>query len=123
MKPVPFPKTIWVGGYEFPMALVGVADPRLDGDDGAFESAGDFRGIVVCESLGTYRTIEVALHEVTHAINWSHDVFNEIDDTAEEEAATTKQGAAWARVYVDNPQFCRWLNYAVNLVRKERKTA
>ncbi len=120
MKPVAFPRTIWVGGYAFPMSLVPAEDERLGGDDGCFDDA---TGILVCSSLGTYRTIEVALHEVTHAINWAHDIFNEGDDMAEEEAATTKQGAAWARVYVDNPKFCRWLTSAISLVRKERATA
>jgi len=104
------------------MTLVDAADPRLDGDDGIFSHDETYRGILVCATLGTYRTIEVALHEITHAINWTCDIFT-LEDMAEEEAATTKQGAAWARVYVDNPKFCKWLNHAVQQVRKERASA
>ncbi len=118
----PFPKMLWVGGYEYPLAIIEGDDPRLEGGDGLTETGEKDRAIWICAHLGTYRTVEIVLHEIVHAINWAYDLCDEMD-MAEEEDIATKHGAAWARLYLDNPKFCRWLTSAINRVRVERATA
>ncbi len=118
----PFPKTLWVSGYEFPLAIVEGEDVRLEGADGLTETGEKSRAIWIAAHLGTYRTVEIVLHEITHAINWAYDLCN-AEDMADEEDIATKHGAAWARLYLDNPKFCQWLNSAINRVRAERANA
>jgi hypothetical protein len=119
-KVVRLPSTLWVGNYEFPMMMVPVKDKILEGDaDGCTMFEHGDRGIYIAEHLCKRRTLDVVLHEITHAINWVHD----IQDKEPEEGIASKHGIAWSQLYLDNPRFEEWLTYTVRAIRAEREDA
>ncbi len=118
-REVPLPKCVWVGTYEFPMGFVDAADPRLDEANGMCETGEGETRIWIAARMGLRKTLEIVIHEITHAINWVYD----IDDGVDEEDIATKHGAAWSQFFLDNPKYQRWLAYTVNRIRKERKDA
>jgi hypothetical protein len=118
---VTLPKKVEVGSYEFALHVVPASDTKLDGADGIcyFAEEDGGRAIFVAAGLGLRKMLDVVLHELTHAINWCHD----IDDGADEEAIATKHGTAWSQLFLDNPKFQRWLVSILNRIRKERLDA
>lgn len=113
------PKKLWVGSYEFPLRQIEPDDVVLGGDDGLMEPAETNRGIYIANNLDRRKTLEIILHEITHAINF----VNDIDDGEDEETVATKHGIAWSMFLLDNPRFQRWLTYTLNKIRKERADA
>lgn len=118
-REVKLPSKLWVGTHEFSLALVANDDPALEGAYGMTVLDDDTPSILVAGGIGTRKVLEVALHEITHAINWVHGIKNR---TPEEQIATL-HGLAWSQVLLDNPRFQRWLTYTLNRIRKERKDA
>lgn len=81
----------------------------LTGEDGS--------EIYLNNLLDTSRTLEVVLHEITHAINWVYDV----DDGTEEENIAEKHGLGWSQFWLANPRFEAWLVHTLKSIRKERR--
>lgn len=123
MKVVHLPKKVEVGTYEFPIQIVSAGDARLDGDaDGItyFGAEGEpARCILIAGRLGPKRTLDVVMHELTHAINW----VTGVDDGTTEEGIADAHGRAWVALLLDNPRFVRWLNYVLERLRAEREDA
>jgi hypothetical protein len=115
---VPLPKQVEVGGYVFPIYVVPRRHSKLGGDDGCSTYDGGF-AIYIADDMSIRKGLDIVLHEVTHAINFA----NDIDDGVDEETIATKHGPAWAQFLLDNPKFQRWLNSALNRIRKERANA
>lgn len=116
------PRKLWIGSYEFKVNLVASEHPSLCGEDGQMEADGRRCIIWLSEDMDTRRMLEIVLHEMTHAINWVHD----IDDDEKtvmilEEDLATAHGKAWSQVYLDNPRFERWLTYTLARIRRERR--
>ena len=118
-REVTLPRRLWVGTYEYLLTLVEPRHAVLDGANGMTHNEEGGTAIFIAAHLGPRKTLEIVLHEVTHAINWT----NDIDDGVEEETVATVHGAAWSALFLDNPKFQRWLTYTLNLIRKERKDA
>ena len=123
LKVVHLPKKVEVGTYEFPIQIIHAGDPRLgeDADGITFFGSPDelqvSRCILIAGRLGPKKTLEVVLHEVTHAINY----VSNIDNGADEEEIAERHGAAWAQFWLDNPRLLRWLNYVVERIKQERE--
>lgn len=110
------PNKIWVGSYEFPLRVVPAGDPMLDNADGCTEFDENCRGIKIASNLATRHRLEIVIHEITHAINWSVD----LEDGATEEDVATKHGRAWSQFLLDNPRYVAWLTFTLNKIRRER---
>lgn len=115
---VSLPRKLWVGSYEFTMALVPRDHPMLPADAEGITYF-DPLAIYVADNLSLIGTLDTVLHEVTHAVNHAGDV----SDGPDEETIAGTHGRIWATLYVDNPRFQRWLTNTVNRIRKERSDA
>jgi hypothetical protein len=113
------PKKIWVVTWEFDVHLVPDAHPMLEGNDGMTYFEEDQRGIYLSQSMQPRRLLEVFWHEAEHAINWSVD----IDDGIEEETLCELHGKAWTDFLLNNPRFESWLTKMTKFIRHERKNA
>ena len=112
------PTKLWVGTYEFALQFVPPDDPVLllrgRRCDGLTDT--ELQVIYVSCALEDRKTMEIAWHEVTHAIDW----VNDIDDGAREETIARKHGVAWSQFHLDNPRFVRWYSYLANKIKRER---
>lgn len=118
MKIVQLPRKVWVGSHEFAVRLVSQDDLVLAGEDGDMTTDGTTGVISIAADLDARRRLEIVLHELTHALNWSY----EIEDGVSEEDIATKHGRAWAVFWLDNPRFESWLAYTLSRIRKEQRT-
>lgn len=132
IKVVQLPRKIEVGTYEFPIQIVNAKDVRLDDGDslgatyfGDDPKPGDPRCILIAGRMGPKQTLEIVLHEITHAINYVYDLMDEkceeFAKTTNEEKVATTHGKAWAQFWLDNPPMLRWLNYVQQRIEQERK--
>lgn len=126
-REVPLPRKVEIGSYEYTMQIVPPDDPILDDEDGMTTSEDTRKIISISSSLGLRRRLEIVFHELTHAINWTHDIYDEAPGDEEdmvsmpEEDLAAKYGLVWSQFLLDNPRFQRWLTYTLNRIRKERK--
>jgi hypothetical protein len=118
MKIVQLPRKVWVGSHEFAVRTVAAEDPVLDGEDGDMTTDGTTGVISIAANLDGRRRLEIVLHELTHALNWSY----EIEDGIDEEDIATKHGRAWTVFWLENPRFESWLVYALAKIRREQRT-
>lgn len=120
----PLPRKVWVESYEFGMKLVPANDPILDDNTGMTVTEEGKKCIYISDALEIRHRLEIVLHEITHAINWVHDIGDGGDDEdmvmMDEEDLAAKHGRAWSAFFLDNPRFQRWLTYTLNRIRKER---
>ena len=122
-REVPLPRKLWIGTYEYTVALVPHGDAGLAEDYGATYSDDQRKAIFIDSSLDTRKRLEIVLHELTHAIVWTHDLADVDSEevTVNEETLCDRFGIAWSAFLLDNPRFQRWLTYTLNRIRKERK--
>lgn len=125
---VKLPSKVWVGAYEFPLALVASDDKALDGADGMTVTDEVGRGIWINEILDPRKMLEIVWHELTHAINWNQEIDNRSERkgstlNCSEEVLATKHGFAWTQFFLDNPKMHRWINATVRQLQKERDRA
>jgi hypothetical protein len=113
------PKKIWVVTWEFEVSLVSANHPMLEGNDGMTYFDEENRGIYLSELLPPRTLLEVFWHEAEHAINWSED----IEDGIDEETLCEKHGKAWTDFLLNNPRFESWLTRMNKFIRHERKNA
>lgn len=118
MREVHEPTKVWVAPYEFPLHFVPPDAPELEGADGMTDTSEEGRGIWINAALDDRKTLEIVWHEVTHAINWVHDVTNRMRS---EEVLARKHGIAWSQFWLDNPKFIRWYDSVVKRIHRERK--
>ncbi len=122
-KPAPvLPRKLWIGAYEFKVNYTAADTPALCGEDGQMEADGRRCIIWLSDDMDTRRLLEIVLHEITHAINWVHDIDDD-DKTVQvlEEDVAEKHGKAWAALWLDNPRFERWFAYVLARIRRERR--
>lgn len=134
MKVVQIPSKLWIGTYEFPLRLVPPDDPHLqlgkvddeerEGMTLTGDAVGGF-GIWIANNLALRQRLNIVWHEVTHAINWVHD----IDDAdgaehlaVDEETLATKHGVAWPQFLLDNPRYVSWVTYTLDRIRKAQRS-
>jgi hypothetical protein len=123
------PKRVFVDQYEFRLKLVEKNAPELaekTGDDATGDPMQDAEGegltdfqrktIFLCRDLNLHLFVEVVIHEITHAINWSRD----IEDGSSEETFTTRFSPGLVRFLLDNPRMHQWLNRAIREIRKQQ---
>ena len=122
-KPAPtLPRKLWIGTYEFKLNFTESEHPGLCGEDGQMEADGRNCIIWLAEDMGPRRLLEIVLHEITHAINWVHDIDDDDGKTViKEEALAQKHGMAWSQFWLDNPRFERWFVFALARIRRERR--
>ena len=127
MKIVQIPSKIWVEGYEFALRLLPHDDPILkvegksDEEDGmCLTGIPDF-SVCVSNDLDARHRLRIVLHEITHAINWASGI-DETENLITEEDIATNHGDAWARFWLDNPRFERWMGYTLARIRNEQRT-
>jgi hypothetical protein len=134
VKIVQIPSKLWIGGYEFELRTVAVGDEVnatldkadqliLKAEDGVMLSGPVHYAIWLSASLNMRRRLEIVLHEITHALNWLHDIkdvrkYVHVD----EETLAERHGRAWAQFWLDNPRFERWMTYTLARIRSEQRT-
>jgi hypothetical protein len=118
------PAKLYIGTYEFPLAFVLPSDEALDGADGITCLSEEERGIWLSEALDDRKLMEIALHEITHAIDWAYDISeraNKIRNADKrEEFYATQFGIAFSAFWLDNPKFIRWYDSIARRIKRDR---
>jgi len=114
------PSKLYVGTYEFPLKVVPATAPELDDADGMCNTDEAARCIYISALLDTRKRLEIVYHEITHALNFVHDI-DEDKVPIEEELISTKHGVAWSQFYLDNPRFVLWLVHTLARIRREQR--
>jgi hypothetical protein len=107
------PRRVYVGQYEFTLAVVETEDESLAGCDGMTYL--DQRRIFIDGRLPLRRFVAVVLHEVKHALHWERG----LDDGMSEEHFTTESANGETELWVDNPRLFSWFDRAYKDIRKQ----
>lgn len=118
MRPVAPPTKVWVGTCEYTFDFALPDDPRLIVRGKISDGVTDVeeQSILIAAHLDDRKLMEIAWHEVTHAVDWVYD----IEDGAREETIARRHGIAWSQFWFDNPRFVRWYSYLANKIKRAR---
>lgn len=118
-KPTPLPKRVWAGTREVHLLMVPDDDVRLEGARGMSDLQ-DTPRIYINDTLTGANLLEVVWHELTHVINWLHDLDEEEKPIIEEKIAEI-HGVAWTTMLIVNHRLHRWINETILSIRKDQR--
>ena len=98
------PDTIRVGAFDFKLSIKDAEWDKNSDKWGQFSA--DDQSIFIARSIvNSVRFIDTLLHEINHAIYWTHG----IKDEDNEERIVGQFSSAWVQIYRDNPWLLKWL--------------
>lgn len=114
------PKRVMVGYWQFKVVPVEPEHPILVDSENETVSHGvcelDTQEIFINQELNLLRFVNVVLHELLHAINWT----KELTDESTEEQFTAKGADGLTELMLDNPKLERWFARAHKEIREIR---